>query len=210
MKNNILIILFMIMYAGVGTVLSQSFNGGVRAGVVASQVSGDEQAGFDKAGIYGGGFVNLYFSKKSSVQMELNFIQKGSRKNPKPDKGDYDKYLCRLNYIEMPFLYKIDIGKRLTFEVGAAIAYLVNSKEEDENGEVDPYLQFKKYEVSIIGGGYVNITPHWMVNLRYENTFPFLPVREHASRAQHLLNKGQYNSLIVLSVQYQIKAYDQQ
>ena len=190
------------------TVFPQRFNGGLHAGVVASQVSGDEQAGFNKAGIYGGGYVNLYFSTKSSVQLEMNFIQKGSRKNPNPDKGDPVKYLCRLNYVEMPLMYKLDIGKRLTFEAGAAVAYLVSSLEEDQNGEVDPYLQFKKYEVSLIGGGYFNISKHFIVNVRYENTFPLLPIRAHASRAQYMLNKGQYNSLIVFSLQYQIKAYN--
>ena len=187
------------------SVFSQRFNGGIHAGISATQVSGDEQAGFNKAGIYGGGYVNLYFSKKSSVQLELNFIQKGSRKNPKPDNGDYSKYLCRLNYVEMPLMYKLDIAKWLTFEIGIAAAYLVQSSEEDQNGSVSPYLQFKKYEISLIGGAYYNFATHFMVNVRYENTFPLLPIRQHASRASYNLNKGQYNSVLVFSLQYQFK-----
>ena len=209
MKTIFKFLFFSYLMVSFLTVFPQRFNGGIHAGIVASQVSGDEQAGFNKAGIYGGGYVNLYFSRKSSVQLEMNFIQKGSRKNPNPDKGDYVKYVCRLNYIEMPLMYKLDIGKRLTFEAGAALAYLIASSEEDQNGSVEPYLQFKKYEVSLIGGGYFNINKHFVVNVRYENTFPFLPIRAHASRAHYLLNKGQYNSLIVFSLQYQIKAYNE-
>jgi hypothetical protein len=198
------VVLFMILIS-YSNIYSQRFNGGIHAGVSATQVSGDEQAGFNKAGIYGGGFVNIYFSQRSSVQMELNFIQKGSRKNPKPDNGDYTKYVCRLNYIEMPLMYKLDVTKWLTLEIGAAAAYLVKSSEEDENGSVSPYLQFKKYEISLIGGGYYNFSKHFMVNVRYENTFPFLPIRQHASRASYNLNKGQYNSVLIFALQYQFK-----
>jgi len=205
MKTILRILFFINILIFSNHIYSQRFNGGIHAGVSATQVSGDEQAGFNKAGIYGGGFVNIYFTQKSSVQLELNFIQKGSRKNPKPDNGDYTKYVCRLNYIEMPLMYKLDVAKWLTFEIGVSAAYLVKSSEEDENGPVSPYLQFKKYEISLIGGGYYNFSKHFMVNVRYENTLPFLPIRQHASRASHLLNKGQYNSVLVFALQYQFK-----
>jgi len=38
--------------------LSQEFNAGISAGISTSQVSGDNLAGFNKAGIILGGFVN--------------------------------------------------------------------------------------------------------------------------------------------------------
>lgn len=205
MKTIYLHAVLLIILISYSNIYSQRFNGGIHAGVSASQVSGDELAGFNHAGIYGGGFVNIYFSQKSSVQLELNFIQKGSRKNPNPDNGDPTQYICRLNYIEMPLMYKLDIAKWLTFEIGVSAAYLVQSLEMDQNGIVSPYLQFKKYEISLIGGGYYNFSKHFMVNVRYENTFPFLPIRQHASRASHLLNKGQYNSVLVFALQYQFK-----
>jgi len=200
MNLHVVLLMILISYSNI---YSQRFNGGIHAGISATQVSGDEQAGFNQAGIYCGGYVNIYFSQKSSVQLELNFIQKGSRKNPKPDNGDYTKYLCRLNYVEMPLMYKLDVAKWLTLEIGVAAAYLVQSSEEDQNGSVSPYLQFKKYEISLIGGGYYNISKHFMVNVRYENTFPLLPIRQHASRASHNLNKGQYNSVLIFALQYQ-------
>jgi len=100
-------------------------------------------------------------------------------------------------------LYKLDVAKWLTLEIGFAAAYLVTSSEEENGQQGISYLPFKKYEISLLGGAYYNISKHFMVNIRYENTFPFLPIRQHSSQATYLLNKGQYNSLIVLSLQYQ-------
>lgn len=184
-------------------VFSQEFHGGIHAGLSMTQVSGDQLGGFDKAGIFGGGFVNLHFLLKSSVQLEINYIQKGSRKNPNADNGDYTKYLLRLHYIEVPLLYKYDLNKWISFEIGAAVAFLAKSTEEDENGESWEPRPFNRYEVSLIGGGYVNFTKNLKLNIRYENTFPFLPIRKHYSEATYRLNKGQYNSLITLILLYE-------
>ena len=100
------------------SVYSQDFNGGVLGGINATQVFGDSYSGPNKAGLYLGVFVNRYFSKRSSVQLELDYIQKGSRKNPDGSTGDYDTYLLRLNYIELPVLYKYDFAEKGTLENG--------------------------------------------------------------------------------------------
>ncbi len=200
MKRFIIIVISCFLIADS---FSQKFHGGIQVGLPMSQVSGDQLGGFDKAGIFGGGFVSLHFFQKSSVQLEINYIQKGSRKNPNPDNGDYSKYLLRLHYIEVPLLYKYDLHKLISLEIGAAVAFLAKSTEEDENGVSLEPRAFNKYEISLIGGGYVNFLKKLRLNVRYENTFPFLPIRDHYSEATYRLNKGQYNSLIVFALQYE-------
>ncbi|MCD4747226.1 MAG: PorT family protein [Bacteroidales bacterium] len=86
------------------TIHAQKFNGGVMLGFTGSQVAGDNDSGYNKAGLFGGGFVNLEIGSRSLLQLELEFMQKGSRHNPNFEQGDTKSLLIRPNYGEMPLL----------------------------------------------------------------------------------------------------------
>lgn len=58
----------------------QGFRAGVIAGVSATQISGDQLGGFDKAGIVAGGSVSTILSPKFDLQMEILYFQKGAKK----------------------------------------------------------------------------------------------------------------------------------
>ena len=58
----------------------QNFQGGPILGFTATQVDGDTYSGYNKAGVIIGGFVNKKFSEKWSSQLEIKYIQKGSKK----------------------------------------------------------------------------------------------------------------------------------
>ena len=90
---------------------AQKFNAGIRAGIVASQVDGDTYEGFDKAGVIAGLYVNRSFSDKFSLQLEMDFIQKGSRM-PVDDLNNY--YLMRLSYLEVPLLLQWHVSNSFT------------------------------------------------------------------------------------------------
>jgi hypothetical protein len=106
---------------------AQEFNAGVLGGMSTSEISGDFITGPSKVGLYAGIFTNRYISKKSSLELELNYVQKGSRKNP--DSTDVTKYILRLQYVELHLLYKYDL-KKFTFEAGPSLGYLLHSYEE--------------------------------------------------------------------------------
>jgi hypothetical protein len=59
---------------------SQKFNGGILVGGLVSQVDGDDWAGYHKLGFLGGGFVSLDVSKHFTLQMEMEYIQKGKNR----------------------------------------------------------------------------------------------------------------------------------
>ncbi len=48
---------------------AQSFNGGIKAGMVVSQIAGDGFSGFNKVGLNGGFFVQYYVEPVVSLQM---------------------------------------------------------------------------------------------------------------------------------------------
>jgi hypothetical protein len=178
---------------------AQEFNGGFVAGVGASEISGDRLEGPNKPGIYAGAFVNRYFTDRSSAQLELNFIQKGSRKNP--DSLNYDTYLLRLNYIELMLHYKWDFGNRFTLEAGPSLGVLINKPPyEEANGQLLTEPPFKSTDLSVNIGLFVALTERWQFNLRYSNSV--IAVRPHSNGQTYRWNKGQYNEVLSFTFHY--------
>ncbi|OQX81098.1 MAG: hypothetical protein B6D61_01095 [Bacteroidetes bacterium 4484_249] len=197
MKKLFLISIFIIT----GIVLSaQDFHGGVLGGLAATEISGDRLQGPNKAGVYVGGFVNRHFTDRSSVQMELDFIQKGSRENPDSSNA-YQSYLLRINYIEMPVHYKYDFSKNGTLEAGLSLGVLIHSHEEANGYEWTSGSDFDIFDFSINIGAYYTIIQNLRINVRYSNSI--LPVRPHAGGATWKANKGQYNEVLSFVLFYE-------
>jgi len=182
------------------SVYSQDFNGGVLGGINATQVHGDQWSGPNKAGLYLGVFVNRYFSNRSSIQFELDYIQKGSRKNPDASTGNYDTYLLRLNYIEMPVLYKYDFAEKGTLETGLSFGVLVYSYEEANGSTEVSGEDFNPFDFSFNLGAYYTVAKNLRINFRLAHSI--VPIRPHASGQTYRLNKGQYNQSIAILLHY--------
>jgi hypothetical protein len=97
--KHILIIVFVLLS---NLSFSQQFGGGVFVGLDISQLDGDSWGGYHKPGINLGVYTNTKINKKISVQMELAYIQKGSKSNS--NEPNYVYYKCKLNYIQMPLV----------------------------------------------------------------------------------------------------------
>lgn len=182
---------------------AQRFRSEIQVGVVGSQVSGDDLSGFDKAGFLGGIGVRTDLKKKCSIGFKILYLQKGSRKPSKLDQGDPTYYLLQLNYLEVPIQFRYLIGKKIYVEAGPSFAYLVKSKEQDEDGELTSRDPFSKFDFSIAGAIAYSLSKQW--NIRFEAWQSLLPVRKHSNGNTYRLNQGQYNSVIALGIQYTIK-----
>ncbi len=196
-----IIVLFFSMIFTMWAAQAQRFDAGAIAGASTSQVSGDRLAGYDKVGLNLGGFVVTSFSDKISFGFELTYIQKGSRKNSKPEQGDFTAYLLKLNYAEVPMLVKFRYNNRFEFEAGPSIGVLLGSKEEDENGTIPVQIAFEKYDLSLAAGMNYYFTDNLFLNSRISNSI--LPVRPHESGAVSGFNRGQYNSVLAFTLRYQ-------
>ena len=198
--NSKLYIFFIFLFSSTIAV-GQDFRGGILGGLAASEISGDRLQGPNKAGIYAGAFVYRYFSPRSAVQMELNFIQKGSRENP-DSSNKYRTYLLRLNYVEMPVHYKYDFTTKGTLEAGLSLGVLVQSKEEVNTYEWAAGDDFDPIDLSFNIGLYFALLENLKINVRYSNSI--LPVRPHAGGATWRLNKGQYNEVLSFVLFYEL------
>ncbi len=199
MRKSFLIALLCICTNGL--LKAQTFSAHILAGAATSQVSGDQLAGFNKAGVMAGAGVNARLSKKADLGFEIYYIQKGSLKQSNIDKGDFEYYRLRLNYFEVPLLLKFHLTDKLGIEVGPSIATLISSKEEDENGELPGRKEFIKYEVSVVGGLVYHFGSNWGLQLRGEQSIS--PIRTHSGGGTYRLNRGQYNSVLLFALFYQ-------
>lgn len=181
------------------------FFGGAKAGICGSQVSGDYLAGFNKAGIYAGFLAGLNLNDEMSLHMEMQFVQKGSRKNARPDVGDFRTYLLRLNYLEIPIIFTYQGNSYFELEGGVSYGHLIKNTdvEYDENGVMPGKNPFRKFEISgHLGMNYL-ISDNLKVNFRLNNSLTH--VREHAGGGTYLLNTGQFNTVLMLGMVYKMK-----
>lgn len=175
------------------SVSAQDFRAGIKAVLCASQVSGDRLSGFDKAGFAAGMFVRRDLSEQVALQLEIQFIQKGSRKPLNKDDNTY--YRMRLHYAEVPVLLRVKPGKKWTFEAGAAYGSMLFSQEDNELGEIQGTPPFRKYELSWILGMDYPLGEKVLFNIRYNHSIT--PVRTfEGSYNYNYWDRGQYNAVL--------------
>ncbi len=184
--KKVIIVLF-ILYAGF-EVCAQSdefkprYAFGIKQGINNSSVS-------FKPGIsqginlgYSGGLVYKHRNEKLfGLQLELNFCQKGWTEDLDTINNSYKR---SLNYIELPFITQIVMGKRLKIKyyvnLGTSVAYLLSEKEDlVVNNELYRREYYEKkvenaFDYSGLGElGIIYYTGvgEFQVGVRYQRTF---------------------------------------
>lgn len=200
-------IIFLNLFLIVGfTGLSQQFGGGLTAGVVGSQVAGDTFSGYNKGGIFAGGFVTLGFGGRSAMQLELAYFQKGSRENP-TEENFYQSFLLRLNYVEMALLYQYQMG-RFIVEAGPSTGVLTSHYEEFNQDITSDYAGYSKplrMTLQINLGMVFLVDPHWQVMLRTNNSMMSIRDKDYPGIFR-FWDYGQYNDALVLGVRYVLRS----
>jgi len=200
MKKLILTII-LISFVFIG--FAQRFNGGAMVGMTTSQVAGDSYSGFNKVGGSAGVFVNFQPVHHSSIQFELQFIQKGSRKNANAVKEDYESYLLRLSYIEMPLLYQYHFGWFL-LEAGPSLAFFMSGHEEF-NGADQKRDDFATLTFQFNFGVVFTIAKNFKFGIRTNNSLTNLRSTNNTGDVRRIFpnNYGQFNDVILFSFAYQ-------
>jgi hypothetical protein len=148
----------------------RSFKPSIYAGLLTSQVSGDNLAGFDKFGFLAGSSVEFEFENKLFFEVGLQFIQKGSRQIADPANNVFDDYLMRLNYIEAPFLIKYNFYNQFIAIGGITFGGLVSSREEGNGIPINDPRKFYNFELGYIGGIGYRFNPKITVVAQYHGS----------------------------------------
>lgn len=134
-----LLLLMVVVFSFATTTYGQNFFGGLILGGTTSQVQGDDRGGFHKIGITGGAFAGLHLSEDFDVQMELKYIQKGSRSNDVENRPGTDPFLIKLDYIDLPIVFTYNLNKMnindfnmkwMSVEFGLSLDVLLSARQE--------------------------------------------------------------------------------
>lgn len=188
-----------------------SLNGST--GINGCQIHGDSYSGYDKGGLFVGVAVNAKLNNRSSFDLGFYFSQKGARHNANPEKGDYTSYNLRLNYLDMPLLYRLQLNRRFYITMGPSIAYLISSKEEIDGPNATGETTFNKFELGINAGLGALIKNKFTLELRTSNSI--LPVHDYGvpstvyypNPIAQFFNQGLYNNILTLFVTYKINKH---
>lgn len=202
------ILLLALIFSCIGSSSGQRFNGGVLLGGLVSQVDGDTWQGYHKFGFLAGAMVSLQVSRHSSFQMELEYIQKGSRKNADIDTGDFNTYLLRIHYVEVPLLYQFTFARRFSFEIGPAMDVLIGSLEETDGIELTDPVPLRPVTLCGIVGFSGYITSHLKANFRFN--YSLISIRDGVANGYRrmIFELGQYNNVMSLSLFWDFKPKD--
>ena len=178
---------------------AQKFKGGVQAGLLLTQVDGDDFSGYHKMGAFIGGFANIPFEeKKIQLQLEIDYAQKGSRA-----KMDYSMYKIRIHQIEMPFLFGWNFWKGFLLEIGPSFNFLVSAKEFNTlYGELETENRFHLFELGAVAGVGYRFQDHYGIGFRFNYSITSIgrmPVDRNGTTITH----NMWNNALLFFAYYQ-------
>jgi hypothetical protein len=163
----------------------QRFKAGIIAGLTASQIDGDNLAGYDKLGLQGGLRGIILLKEKQDVSVELLFSQRGASTAIIPNKNT-DNFALTLNYVEIPvqWHYKdwliADEEKgdyyKASFNAGLSFARLIGNKISNKNSSVTRVVPdlLAKNDFSFLVGVNIWANHHLGFTVRYVRSLGYM------------------------------------
>jgi hypothetical protein len=184
-------------------VIAQRFDAGIIAGFNGTQVEGDNLKGYHKAGILAGIFVQTDIAPAIVAGMEIKYSQKGSRRSFDPKQPDIDKYVMRLDYIDIPLFMAFRTNDRSMIIGGIAPGVLIHSKELNSDGEIPvPDRQdFNTFDLQPFVGFQFDFLEYASVDLRF--ALSVLPSSDK-SETNYYFHNGLFNNVISLALYYRL------
>lgn len=185
--------------------MAQRFDAGFVCGLAATQVDGDGNGGYNKAGPIAGIWVGRSLSPALYARMELRYIQKGSYAKNVEDGVSTSFYRMRLNYFEIPLILGYRLKNGFNPLVGLSGGYLITAKEMNQYGSFPPeeIQKFHKVEFAGLFGLEYNRSEHWSFYGIF--TYSLIPIRPHKDNLTYRWDHGQYNRVLELVARYTLK-----
>lgn len=182
---------------------SSSFQFFVHAGLNASQVGGDGLQGFNKLNLAAGIGVERTINENFDWQLEINFLQKGSRKVADPENGDLTEYKMALTYAQVPIIVEYKYNEKISLLGGPGIGFLLSSKETDFLGEIQDTPEFNTLDLAFIIAAKYQFAEKFGAELRLDQSL--LPIRTKGGDDLPILVGSQFNTAVGVFLSYTIK-----
>ncbi|MFT3793278.1 porin family protein [Flavobacterium sp.] len=142
------------------------FGFGIRAGLNISNVYDEEGEDFiadSKTGFYGGAFVSVPLGTIIGIQPEVIYSQKGFKATGTFLGGSYD-FERTTSYLDIPLQLSIKPIPQLTFLVGPQFSYLLETKDDFNEGTItlvqEEEITDDNYKKGVIGA-VVGVETNW-------------------------------------------------
>jgi len=158
----------------------QTFKAGVVLGFTASQINGDNDAGFNKPGLEGGLKSLVNISTKSDLSLELLYSQRGSKQEAQVDGTTQEIY--QTDYIAIPVIYSYkdwvdEEYYRLHFHTGLSYGRLIRAELQNDATEEENQTFIDKWrqnDLSVIVGATYFINKNFGLTFRYNRSIILL------------------------------------
>lgn len=188
----------LLFLLSVKTYAQKDFSGGLMLGVCASQIDGDNQYKYKKPGLILGAFVNRSLTKNGSLKIETYYVGKGAVLNEDHADGTtIQVFNTSLHYIEVPFLFNLQIHPKISLAAGMAPSYLFYSKLTSYKALVEKTsYRLANFDFQPMGEVAFYLTDHIMTNIRF--SYSLFNIRKDPMAIW-------YNNNFSLVLQYKIK-----
>lgn len=104
-------------------------------GINASQIDGDNLAGWNKPGLAAGGAISFNFDKQWAARLEIQYNQKGSRSSQDEINQDQDRTELhfKLDYITVPLMAEWNLMEDVYLVTGVGVNALVRARLDKVN-----------------------------------------------------------------------------
>lgn len=194
-------IIFILLFSVPVLSVAQRFDGGIALGASATQVDGDDWGGFTKIGLVAGAYIKTDISDNIGFQIDLHYIDKGSKNRKDPDNPGESQFKIKLRYVQMPFMGYYHFRKRYNIELGIAPAYLISSKILENGEELPDYYKYKPFDLSALLGLRVYLNEHISTNLRF--MYSVLTITDDSDPTYN--HPNQFNNLLTFTLNYEFK-----
>lgn len=184
------------------------FSAGLIFGGNATQVDGDNYAGYHKFGLNAGGVVYAHLSDQLALSMEILFSQKGSRGHfaqLSTNKAfTIRKYNIGLNYAEIPIQINYFDKRKSHFSFGFSVARLISVKEvattlPETTFNFDNY-PFRRMDYNIVAGGNLHLWEGLYFGARFQ--YSLRPIREDKLPVEFAGRTQQFNNMWTVRLMY--------
>jgi len=183
------------------------FNGGLIGGATASQIHGDGIGGFNKVGLHLGATIEIGWVENKKIQIGIVYNQKGSKKPPNPNAGDYETWRYRFTYIDIPITTSYSYGI-FDLLVGLQPSVLLAAEEDFYGGWLPTGLPIKKYDLGGVLGIRTVYGDHSHVFARVTQSILAIAPRPETPTGTPRWNNRMLNMTIEVGVTYMISKLD--
>jgi hypothetical protein len=182
--------------------VAQKFGAQLSLGFNASQVDGDQYAGYNKAGLHTGIAVNRRVKEKWLAQFEILYSGKGSRKRTSEE--DMTIFGLRYRYIELPLLAIYEWNQKLALHAGPSAGFNIGADFDDGRGWLPSNPPINKYEIAGHIGAAYQLSDRIELNLRHSLSIIRAGNPNNGSQFYRITANGLYNRLFTFSLRYDL------